>query len=80
MNHLTQYQAQADRVIWRQDLVRIMCVSSETVRRWMASGKLPRPDVEISRRTRGWKLSTLRLAGIDLGFPVPASENHRGHA
>jgi hypothetical protein len=32
----------------------------------MAAGKLPAPDVDISQRTRGWKLSTLRAAGINL--------------
>ncbi len=56
----------AERVIWRRDLEQLLNVGSETVRRWMAAGKLPRPDVDISRRTRGWKLSTLREAGIDL--------------
>ena len=60
------YDTGDDRVIWRQDIERIMNVGSETIRRWMVAGKLPKPDVDISRRTRGWKLSTLRAAGIDL--------------
>jgi predicted DNA-binding transcriptional regulator AlpA len=55
-----------DRVIWRPDLQDSMHVSSETVRRWINSGKLPKPDVAMSRRTMGWRLSTLRAAGINL--------------
>ena len=55
-----------DRVIWRKDLCAQCKVCSETVRRWLNSGKLPKPDVEISRRTMGWKLSNLRAAGIDI--------------
>ena len=58
--------SQDERVIWRRDLEQRLNVGSETVRRWMVSGKLPRPDIDLSRRTRGWKLSTLREAGIDL--------------
>jgi predicted DNA-binding transcriptional regulator AlpA len=41
-------------------------VCSETIRRYMRDEKLPKPDVELSRRTMGWKLSTLRAAGINL--------------
>ncbi len=55
-----------DPVIWRADLAKRMHRSSETVRQWIKSGKLPKPDVDLSQKTRGWKLSTLRAAGIDL--------------
>lgn len=55
-----------DRVVLRREIQATMQVTSETVRRWMISGKLPHPDVEISRRTKGWKLSTLRACGINL--------------
>lgn len=56
-----------DRVIWRQDLRKQLGdVSSETIRRWMASGRLPRPDVDLSHKTQGWRLSTLQAAGIML--------------
>lgn len=60
-----------DVVIWRSEL-RQMCggVCSETIRLWMKSGKLPPPDVRLSLKTMGWRLSTLRAAGIDL--PPPA--------
>jgi len=57
---------ESDRVIWRADLQAHFRVHSETMRRWLRSGKLPVPDVDISQRTRGWKLSTLRAAGIDI--------------
>lgn len=55
-----------DRVIWRADLQEQMHVSSETLRRWMLAKKLPPPDVDLSRRTKGWRLSTLHRAGIRL--------------
>lgn len=58
--------ASPDRVILRKDLGETLGVCSETIRRWMLTGKLPKPDINLSRRTRGWKLSTLRAAGIDL--------------
>lgn len=53
-----------DRVIWRRELQETMHVSSETLRRWLNANKLPQPDVAISNRTKGWRLSTLRAAGI----------------
>jgi predicted DNA-binding transcriptional regulator AlpA len=55
-----------DRVIWRRELQAAAHVSSETVRRWMKDGKLPLPDVNLSHRTKGWRVSTLRAAGINL--------------
>lgn len=63
---LTQTPTEPDRVIWRPDLQQIVGVSSETVRRWLKTGKLPAPDVALSRRTMGWRISTLRAAGINL--------------
>jgi hypothetical protein len=59
-------EATDDKIIWRKDLCVSTKVCSETVRRWLKTGKLPKPDVELSRRTLGWKVSTLRAAGIDL--------------
>lgn len=55
-----------DPVIWRNDLMKRMSVTSETMRRWLKDGKLPKPDVDLSNRTRGWKTSTLRAAGINV--------------
>lgn len=55
-----------DRVIWRPDFQRFMGVNTETVRRWLKAGKLPPPDVAMSRRTQGWRLSTLRAAGVNI--------------
>lgn len=54
------------RVIWRPDLQVQLNVTLRTIRRWIISGKLPPPDVDISRRTKGWRLSTLHAAGIRL--------------
>lgn len=58
---------QEDRVIFRDDLRKMLNnVGSECIRRWIKSGKLPQPDVAITRQTMAWKLSTLRAAGIGL--------------
>ena len=55
-----------DRVIFRPELQAMMCVTSETVRRWGKAGRLPKPDVAMSRKTFGWRISTLRAAGINI--------------
>jgi len=55
-----------DRIIWRSEITRKLGgICSQTLRRWMASGKLPKPDVMITRRSMGWRHSTLKAAGID---------------
>jgi predicted DNA-binding transcriptional regulator AlpA len=55
-----------DRIIWRSDLYTLIGVCSETVRQWIKAGKLPNPDVQISTKRMGWRLSTLKAAGIGL--------------
>ena len=61
-----------DRVIWRQDLIREANVCRETIRRWIRAGKLPQPDVDITRQRQGWKRSTLVAAGIPIvGYVAP---------
>lgn len=55
-----------DRVIFRPELMKTMNVTSETIRRWMIASRLPAPDVAMSRKKLGWRLSTLRNAGINL--------------
>lgn len=55
-----------DRVIYRTDLCKMLGVGSEALRRWLKAGKLPPPDVAISRKTMGWRLSTLQKSGIGL--------------
>lgn len=55
-----------DRLIFREDLVTTLGVGKEALRRWIKAGKLPKPDVAITRRTMAWKLSTLQAAGIGL--------------
>jgi predicted DNA-binding transcriptional regulator AlpA len=57
-----------DRVIWRPDLQKMMGVTSETVRRWMRDHRLPAPDVAMSRKTLGWRVSTLRAHGLNFTF------------
>lgn len=58
-----------DPIIWRDELTAMCRKSGETVRRWIKSGRLPTPDVKLSARTMGWKLSTLRAANINLSVP-----------
>lgn len=55
-----------DRVIWRQELCVMMGVGSQCIREWLKAGKLPKPDIDLSLRTKGWRLSTLQAAGIGL--------------
>lgn len=67
MDETTETPAAApDRVLWLSELRDEMRVSGETVRRWRKDGKLPTPDVQLTRRSVGWRLSTLRAAGINL--------------
>lgn len=61
-----EVKAKEDRVIWRQDLCKMMGVGSQCVRLWIKAGKLPEPDIDLSLRTKGWRLSTLQAAGIGL--------------
>ena len=55
-----------DRVIFRPELQRRLDVCSETIRRYLKDQKLPPPDVAMSAKKLGWRLSTLRQAGINL--------------
>lgn len=59
-------QIEQDRIVWRSDLYTTIGVCSETVRQWIKAGKLPKPDVQISTKRMGWRLSTLRGIGIGL--------------
>ncbi len=66
MEMMEEVKIVLDRVIWRGDLQKEFKCTSNTVRRWIIEGKLPKPDVNLSSRTKGWKVSTLRAANIDL--------------
>jgi len=55
-----------DRIIYRRELCTLTGVGSEAIRRWIKANKLPPPDVAISQKTMGWRLSTLQAAGIGL--------------
>jgi len=62
----TTESAQLDRILWPADLRKALRISPDTLARWRKAGKLPPPDVALTRRTTGWRLSTLRAAGINL--------------
>ena len=55
-----------DQVIFRPDLMKRLGVCSETIRRYLKDNTLPPPDVSMSAKKMGWRLSTLRQAGINL--------------
>lgn len=46
--------ADNDRIIYRQDLYKLIGVASEMLRRWLKEGRIPTSDIAISRRTVGW--------------------------
>jgi predicted DNA-binding transcriptional regulator AlpA len=54
-------------IVDRKSLMQRLGRSSETIRRWLKEGRLPQPDVAISRRTMGWRIETLRAARILIG-------------
>lgn len=66
MNKQMEDKASQDRIVFRPELCEMFGVGSEAIRRWMKIGKLPKPDIAISRRTMGWRLSTLNSAGVGL--------------
>ncbi len=55
-----------DEVIYRADGMQRLGVRSETIRRYLKAKKLPPPDVALSAKKVGWRLSTLRAAGVNL--------------
>ena len=57
---------EVDRVIMRRDLRELFGVTAEAVRQWIAAGKLPPLDVNLTRRVQGWRISTLRAHGINI--------------
>lgn len=61
--HLTP----ADPIVWRKDLQAALDVTSETIRRWLKDSKLPKPDINPTRRCMGWRRSTLKASGFDFG-------------
>lgn len=59
-------QLNDDPIMTRADIMARLKVSRETVRQWLKAERLPKPDVALSRKTVGWKRSTLAAAGINL--------------
>jgi hypothetical protein len=55
-------------------------VSSETIRLWIRDKRIPAPDVKITSKSHGWKLSTLRAAGIPLPDFSPSGHASRGES
>lgn len=55
-----------DPIYTRASIMERLGVSRETIRQWIKAKKLPPPDVALSRKTIGWKRSTLTAAGVNL--------------
>lgn len=58
--------ATEDPIYTRASIMERLGVSRETIRQWIKAKKLPPPDVALSRKTTGWKRSTLAAAGVNL--------------
>lgn len=61
---MTEATQDPNAIIKRGDLPKLIGVCSDTVRKMVNAGKLPPLDVNLSRKTRGWKRSTLVAAGV----------------
>lgn len=57
-----------ERVFWRDEIMRILNISSDGLRKLIKAGKFPPADVPITNRTQGWNTSTL----LAKGFKLPA--------
>ena len=55
-----------DEIIKPPDLRAALKIKADALRRMMKQNKLPPFDVRLSRKTCGWKRSTLRAAGVDV--------------
>ena len=55
-----------DKLFYRNELAAALGVSTETLRRWIRAEKIPKPDIDMSRKTQAWRLSSLQAAGVGL--------------
>lgn len=55
-----------DKMLMRADLCKALSVSPETLRRWIKSGTIPTPDINLSLKTQAWRKSSLLAAGIGI--------------
>lgn len=53
-------------IIQRREIAALFGVSTETINRWIKTGKLPAMDFFISTHKCGWNRSTLADAGVNL--------------
>jgi hypothetical protein len=63
------YVDPAERIIWRRDLLKQLAVHSNTVSKWMKTGKIPPPDLDLGLHKKGWKMQTLWAHGIHIAAP-----------
>jgi predicted site-specific integrase-resolvase len=55
-----------ERYFKRHELLALWRVSGETFRRWRNAGKIPPPDLAMTKKSQQWKESTLRGAGLNV--------------
>lgn len=63
-------------LIKRATLLAVLEIHTETLRRWMAQGKCPRPDIDMGGGQQWWHPETLARAGIRLQ-PAEAAEQEK---
>jgi predicted DNA-binding transcriptional regulator AlpA len=66
MTEAAEIMRETDPIIKRGDLQKLLGVHTDTVRRAIKEKRLPPYDVELSRKTAGWKRSTLLAAGVNV--------------
>lgn len=65
--------------IFPADLMRLLGISHvNTLRRYIADGRVPPPDKKISQKTRYWHRSTLERAGLIAGPAETSQEPAHG--
>lgn len=64
-------------MISRAQLREHLGVHPHTITKWLAKGRIPRPDVQISLKSAWWKRETLAKVGIEIppSPPTPAADS-----
>ena len=60
--------------ISRKALLAELDISGETLRTWRLSGKMPPPDIDVSKWSQWWRRDTLERAGFRLWAAEEASQ------
>lgn len=66
-SRLAAQSSPVDRLVFRDEFMRVVDISTDTVIKWQKQGKLPPFDYAPTRKRQAWKRSTL----IENGHFVP---------